>query len=124
LICGNEYLRVLRARVERRDAEIERLRNEVGKLRALLKDAKLDEIGSREKDGDIEMFGVDLGFDSDLDLERDLDAVELQACEGASGETGGMGGGVGIGTGAASVGVSVSVLGSVGEQPEQEDDSD
>ena len=36
LICGNEFIRVLKARVERRDEEIERLRREVGRLRGLV----------------------------------------------------------------------------------------
>lgn len=35
LMCGNDYIRLLKARVERRDEEIERLRREVGRLRSL-----------------------------------------------------------------------------------------
>ncbi|KAF9449835.1 hypothetical protein P691DRAFT_790295 [Macrolepiota fuliginosa MF-IS2] len=112
LICGNEYIRVLRARVERRDDEIGRLREEVGKLRSLVRDLKLT--GDEGKDGDVEMMDdAGVGFDLDLDLERDLDAVELH------------GGGLGIGAGVAGVGAGMGVLGSVGEQPElEEDDGD
>lgn len=118
LICGNEYIRVLRSRVERRDEEIGRLRNEVGNLRALLKDLKL---GEGRSDDDAEMVDADFGFDLDLDLERDVDAVELQTHDGGGG---GIIGGGGMGTGATSVGAGVGVLESVGEQPDEEDDND
>ncbi|KXN86516.1 hypothetical protein AN958_09988 [Leucoagaricus sp. SymC.cos] len=121
LICGNEYIRVLKARVERRDTEIVKLRAEVGKLRGLAKNLKYGETGPRENDGDVEMFDADLGFDLDLDLEKDVDAVELQDNDRGGG---GGSGGVGIGTGAANIGVGVGALESVGEQPDEEDDCD
>jgi len=54
---GNEYIRLLKGRVERRDVEIEKLRAEVQRLRLLVPD------------------GIDEG-DSNLDLDLDLDAHE------------------------------------------------
>ncbi|KZT04499.1 uncharacterized protein LAESUDRAFT_744299 [Laetiporus sulphureus 93-53] len=54
LRCGNDYIRVLKGRVERRDEEIERLRIEMARLRVL---AGPEEAG-------------------EVDLEKDLDAVE------------------------------------------------
>ncbi|KAF9262234.1 hypothetical protein L218DRAFT_960356 [Marasmius fiardii PR-910] len=62
LICGNEYIRVLRARVERRDEEIERLRREIRRLRLG---------GGMDGDDD----GEDME-EEPVDLEKDLDAVE------------------------------------------------
>ena len=55
LRCGNDYLRVLKARVDRRDAEITVLRREVLRLR---------------------MFAGDEAHKGDVDLDHDLDAVE------------------------------------------------
>ncbi|KAE9404565.1 hypothetical protein BT96DRAFT_955546 [Gymnopus androsaceus JB14] len=66
LICGNEYIRVLKGRVERRDEEVERLRREVRRLRA-----RLD---GNENGFEGEASGA---FDDMLDLDRDLDAVEV-----------------------------------------------
>lgn len=119
LICGNEYLRVLRSRVERRDEEIARLRNEVVKLRGLVQDMKL----SGGAGGDVDMLDANSVFDLDLDLERDLDAVEFQPRDGGgvNGLLGSAGMG-GPGMGAMSLGLNVSALGSVGEQPDEEDD--
>ncbi|KAK1228123.1 hypothetical protein PQX77_008858 [Marasmius sp. AFHP31] len=84
LICGNEYIRVLKARVERRDDEIEKLRREIRKLRM--------------RDG--EGMGGDYGFlgegggevDEDgneepVDLEKDLDSVEWAVVRAQSGVT-------------------------------------
>lgn len=56
---GNDYIRVLKDRVERRDVEIERLRTEVRRLRSLVPE------------------GVDGGV-SDLDLDFDLDMHEKE----------------------------------------------
>jgi hypothetical protein len=59
LRCGNDYIRLLKGRVERRDAEIEKLREEVRRLYLLVPD----------------------GFDgeaSNLDLDLDLDAHEKE----------------------------------------------
>ncbi|KZT23678.1 hypothetical protein NEOLEDRAFT_1149194 [Neolentinus lepideus HHB14362 ss-1] len=56
LLCGNDYIRKLKGRVERRDEEINKLREEVQRLRIVAGEA-----------GDGE---------DDLDLERDLDAQE------------------------------------------------
>lgn len=96
--------------MERRDDEIGRLRSEVSKLMLHLKNLKLGEDGSG---GDMEMMDTDFGFDLDLDLERDLDAVELQtrSCDG-------------LGNGVVGMGTGIGTLGSVGEQPEEEDDGD
>ncbi|KAG8216745.1 hypothetical protein J3R82DRAFT_6959 [Butyriboletus roseoflavus] len=55
LRCGNDYLRTLKGRVDRRDAEIAALRHEVLRLRA---------------------FAGDEAQEEDIDLDRDLDAVE------------------------------------------------
>ena len=54
---GNDYIRVLKGRVERRDVEIEKLRTEVRRLRLLVPE------------------GVDGGA-SNLDLDLELDAHE------------------------------------------------
>jgi hypothetical protein len=136
LICGNEFIRVLKKRIERRDEEIAKLRNEVGKLRCLVRDMKLGggEEGNEggEGGGDYEMrgfvSGASFGFDWDLDLEKDLDAFENGASESECGGNGGgmMGGGMGMGmgTGVESVGMSVNALGSVGEQPDEEEEED
>jgi hypothetical protein len=62
LICGNEYIRVLKERVERRDEEILRLRREVAGLRDKLHDAT--------------GMGLDYG-EEECDLDRDIDAVEM-----------------------------------------------
>jgi len=56
---GNEYIRLLKGRVERRDVEIEKLRTEVQRLRLLVPN------------------GID-GGDSNLDLDLDLDAHEKE----------------------------------------------
>jgi len=56
LMCGNDYIRQLKARIERRDEEIEKLRREIVRLRSLAVDGAKNE--------------------EDLDLERDLDAIE------------------------------------------------
>lgn len=61
LMCGNEYIRVLRARVERRDTEIAKLRREVARLR-----------DHHQQMG----LSFDVGVE-DVDLEKDIDAVEL-----------------------------------------------
>ncbi|OCH85771.1 hypothetical protein OBBRIDRAFT_797842 [Obba rivulosa] len=55
LRCGNEYIKVLKARVDRRDEEIERLRREVARLRVLVPEEERA---------------------SDVDLERELDVCE------------------------------------------------
>ncbi|KAF5381254.1 hypothetical protein D9615_008394 [Tricholomella constricta] len=62
LMCGNEYIRVLKARVERRDEEVGRLRREVRRLR-------LGVGGGIQQQGEEEEG-------EEVDLERDLDAVE------------------------------------------------
>ncbi|KAH7886849.1 hypothetical protein F5I97DRAFT_2059395 [Phlebopus sp. FC_14] len=58
LRCGNDYIRQLKGRVDRRDAEISKLRQEVLRLRTLAGD-------DAQKDGEF------------IDLEFDLDAVEI-----------------------------------------------
>ena len=57
LMCGNDYIRQLKGRVERRDEEIYRLRREIVRLRQLLGDEAMNAM-------------------EDVDLERDLDANE------------------------------------------------
>ncbi|TFK87344.1 hypothetical protein K466DRAFT_491001 [Polyporus arcularius HHB13444] len=61
LRCGNEFIKVLKGRVERRDEEIGRLREEVRRLRELVGD-----------EAAVPPEGQDM-----IDLERDLDACEL-----------------------------------------------
>ena len=58
LRCGNDYLRRLKGRVERRDSEIERLRREIARLRIVAGAAAVPE------------------GEEAVDLEEDLDAVE------------------------------------------------
>jgi hypothetical protein len=55
---GNDYIRLLKGRVERRDVEIEKLRTEIRRLRLLVPD------------------GVD--GDGNVDLDVDLDAYEKE----------------------------------------------
>jgi hypothetical protein len=64
LMCGNDFIRQLKARVERRDDEIARLRREVARLRI---------VASNGLDADA---GFEGELDYELDLERDLDAIE------------------------------------------------
>jgi hypothetical protein len=59
LMCGNDFIRQLKARIQRRDEEIEKLRKEVRRLR----------IGGS-------MAGILDEEMEELDLDRDLDAVE------------------------------------------------
>lgn len=66
LRCGNEFVKALTGRVERRDEEIGRLRREVARLREILGPAALS------------------GEDEELDLERDVDAVEGPAGVGGA----------------------------------------
>lgn len=79
LICGNEYIRLLKGRVERRDEEIQALRMEIQRLRTLYPVSETE--GGDQVDA--------------IDLDKDLDAVERQghasskeiaAVSGASGE--------------------------------------
>lgn len=55
LRCGNDYIRTLKARIDRRDTEIATLRREVLRLRA---------------------FAGEEALKGDVDLDHDLDAVE------------------------------------------------
>ncbi|KAJ6470092.1 hypothetical protein C8R47DRAFT_1149460 [Mycena vitilis] len=64
LMCGNDFIRQLIGRVDRRDEEISRLRREVARMRGVAR----GEIGTHEVEEEDE-----------LDLERDLDAVEAYA---------------------------------------------
>ncbi|RPD56013.1 hypothetical protein L227DRAFT_509051 [Lentinus tigrinus ALCF2SS1-6] len=61
LRCGNEFIKVLKARVDRRDEEIGRLRDEVRRLRELV-----------GEEAAVPPEGQDM-----IDLERDMDACEL-----------------------------------------------
>ncbi|KAJ7683037.1 hypothetical protein B0H17DRAFT_1075068 [Mycena rosella] len=72
LMCGNDFIRQLNGRVERRDEEITRLRREVSHLRAVVRGET--PMGQR--------------VEEEVDLERDLDAVE------AYGTTFGRGGSI------------------------------
>ncbi|KAF8068736.1 hypothetical protein FPV67DRAFT_1414466 [Lyophyllum atratum] len=86
LMCGNEFIRVLKARVERRDEEIDRLRREVRRMR----------------------IGMPMGEgEEEVDLERDLDAVEVLG-----------GGALGMGEGPVGGGGMMPTLG----EDEEDDD--
>ncbi|KAF8629816.1 hypothetical protein AX15_003261 [Amanita polypyramis BW_CC] len=88
LICGNEYIRTLNGRVDRRDNEIDRLRKEVRKLRQMLGVANDD--GIKGGCGELSTMGVEglmEQLDLDLDLEGDIDAVEKTAMTVAGGRT-------------------------------------
>lgn len=63
LICGNDFIRQLKGRVERRDEEIRHLRSEVGRLRDVLTNST----------GGVGI--VEEGCEP-VDLERDLDEIE------------------------------------------------
>ncbi|ESK84437.1 hypothetical protein Moror_6216 [Moniliophthora roreri MCA 2997] len=77
LICGNEYIRVLKGRVERRDEEIERLRKEVRKLRLRMDISELGKSNTRQLYGmDMMEMSGDQEEEEPVDLEKDLDAVE------------------------------------------------
>lgn len=79
LICGNDFIRVLKGRVDRRDEEIGKLRGEVRRLREATRGMGGMGLSEQEEDG-----GGGHGFMLDgedgegyVDLERDLDAVEV-----------------------------------------------
>ncbi len=61
LRCGNEFIKVLKGRIERRDDEIVRLRQEVRRLREVAGEEAVEPGQGQEM----------------LDLERDLDACEI-----------------------------------------------
>ncbi|KAJ3736836.1 hypothetical protein DFJ43DRAFT_1051083 [Lentinula guzmanii] len=82
LVCGNEYIRVLKGRVDRRDEEVEKLRREVRRLRSKLEESDLAEVkedggggGGRDENEKQDEFLYKYG--EMLDLDRDLDAVEV-----------------------------------------------
>lgn len=79
LMCGNEFIRVLKGRVERRDEEIRKLRREVIRLRNVnsVLTSQVPEMEMAQ--GDHDGMGQDLQNEGeeDIDLEKDLDAVEL-----------------------------------------------
>ncbi|KAF8138059.1 hypothetical protein K438DRAFT_1946967 [Mycena galopus ATCC 62051] len=76
LMCGNDYIRQLVGRVERRDEEIARLRREVGYLRGVTR----GEYAYGEQDGSTNGGGGGVGGEvEECDLDRDLDAVEAYA---------------------------------------------
>ena len=60
LRCGNEYMKLLKGRIKRRDDEIERLRHAIRRMRL---------VGGAEP--------VQEEGEEPLDLEKDLDAVEM-----------------------------------------------
>jgi hypothetical protein len=77
LICGNEYIRLLKGRVDRRDDEIAKLRKELGRLRIVVEEKGGDVSGTAGWDGEE-------GEREVLDLEKDLDAVEKGALNARS----------------------------------------
>lgn len=95
LICGNEYIKTLKGRVERRDDEIVRLRKEVKKLRRFLGlggNQGGDGMESGGESGGSSLVGDELGepyamnvasllehLDLELDLDKDIDEVETMA---------------------------------------------
>ena len=87
LLCGNEYIKLLKARVERRDDEIGRLRREVRRLRGVRGDGSGGLMGV-----DVDV-GIEEEEEEDVDLERDLDAVERSNTVKEGGGIGRGGGG-------------------------------
>ncbi|KAJ3794721.1 hypothetical protein GGU11DRAFT_689221 [Lentinula aff. detonsa] len=83
LVCGNEYIRVLKGRVDRRDEEVEKLRREVRRLRSKLEESGLAEVkedgggGGGGRDGNEKQDEFLYKYGEMLDLDRDLDAVEV-----------------------------------------------
>ncbi|KAF8720852.1 hypothetical protein AX14_010660 [Amanita brunnescens Koide BX004] len=92
LICGNEYIKTLKGRVERRNDEIGRLREEVRKLRQMLgvvssQGEEMDPSGNDDGDGKnageqggpyaVSVEGLMEQLDLELDLDKDIDAVEV-----------------------------------------------
>jgi len=71
LICGNEYIRLLKARVDRRDDEIAKLRKEIKRLRIV-----------EEQNGWVGSAAADDG--EELDLEKDLDVIERMSTVSAT----------------------------------------
>ncbi|KAK0219960.1 hypothetical protein IW262DRAFT_1482579 [Armillaria fumosa] len=65
LMCGNDFIRKLKARLERRDEEIARLRQEIGKLRNVI----IDNGGHGYFEEGVEP----------VDLELDLDEIEVKS---------------------------------------------
>ncbi|KAF8903906.1 hypothetical protein CPB84DRAFT_711145 [Gymnopilus junonius] len=83
LICGNEYIRILKGRVERRDEEVEKLRREVARLRVrtgkqrnegMMEDEDVREDVQGEEEA--EAAAAAAAEEEKCDLEKDLDAVE------------------------------------------------
>lgn len=90
LICGNEYIKTLQGRVERRDDEIDRLREQVRKLRQLLgvvssqgeRQIESSDGGGKSAGEHGEPYAVGVEglleqLDLELDLDKDIDAVEI-----------------------------------------------
>ncbi|KAJ2934198.1 hypothetical protein H1R20_g2936, partial [Candolleomyces eurysporus] len=87
LICGNQYIRTLKGRVERRDGEIAKLRREVGRLRrkTATLEGRLENMTISGVDDQEGRNGMEVDYfaeieeeeeEEDIDLERDLDAIE------------------------------------------------
>ncbi|KAF6764353.1 hypothetical protein DFP72DRAFT_871594 [Ephemerocybe angulata] len=86
LICGNQYIRTLKGRVERRDGEIAKLRREVGRLRRKagglegrlerMRVSGVDDGIGMDVDGEEINEEEEEDEDGEIDLEWDLDAVE------------------------------------------------
>ncbi|KAF8966651.1 hypothetical protein BDZ97DRAFT_623026 [Flammula alnicola] len=85
LICGNEYIRLLKGRVERRDDEIAQLRREIGRLRVVVEERGGDDDVLQEGG---ELDGGGGGGREVLDLEKDLDAIEKMGGMGSSAGSG------------------------------------
>lgn len=73
LVCGNEFIRTLKGRVERRDEEVGRLRREVERLRGLGLELGIVGGGMGEGEG-VAMYGDENG--EEWELWRDLDVEE------------------------------------------------
>ncbi|KAJ2915422.1 hypothetical protein MD484_g5003, partial [Candolleomyces efflorescens] len=85
LICGNQYIRTLKGRVERRDGEIAKLRREVGRLRrkTTTLEGRMERMrisGVDDHEGgngmEVDYFAEEEEEEEDIDLEKDLDAIE------------------------------------------------
>jgi len=103
LLCGNEYIKMLKARMERRDEEIGRLRREIKKLRRKEFDGGGGRVGGRVgggggggevESGDVNGEGCEEEEEEEVDLDKDLDAVEkLNVTAAAGNNSGGSGSG-------------------------------
>ena len=111
LLCGNEYIKMLKARMERRDEEIGRLRREIKKLRRKEFD------GGGGGGGEVNGEGCEEEEEEEVDLDKDLDAVERLTTAAAKCSSGNNSGGSGSGA-------AGTLAGAVGDHVMDEDEDE